>query len=423
MLRFFQKTKAKTKSKPKRDPKRYEREKELAQDGDEKKRISLAKNSKTHQEILYYLAEKDPSADVRKAVAQNKSAPLHISTLLAVDKNTDVRLALARRLIELLPDLSADKHSQFYAYTVQALGTLALDEVLNVRKALSSALKDTIHAPPKVAAQLAQDIEREVAEPILRFCVALSDDDLMDIIREHEDGWQVEAIAARPEVSERVSHAVIESGNVPAGKTLLENEGANITQMLLEHIIERARELPEWHEPAACRKTLSPHMALVLAEFVDERVRNLLTGRPDFDEETTTEITQIVRRRIAYAQSGGDGNAKERVMKLIEEGKLDEDVISDALGMRDKDFVCEALAVLVRTDAAQIAKIFDMQAPKSLCAIVWKAGLSMRLAFKLQQEMGKIPATKLLYPKGGSDFPLSEEEMKFQLEFLGLEAA
>ena len=146
MFGFFNKSKIKTKQK--RDPKRYEKEKEIAESADEKKRISLAKNSKTHQEILYYLAEKDPSVDVRKAVAENASTPLHVSTLLAEDSNIDVRMALAGRLVDLLPDLDHDKHSQLYAYVVQALGTLALDEVLKIRKALSSALKDHAHAPP-----------------------------------------------------------------------------------------------------------------------------------------------------------------------------------------------------------------------------------------------------------------------------------
>ncbi|MEM6781310.1 MAG: DUF2336 domain-containing protein [Pseudomonadota bacterium] len=421
MFGFFKKSKLKKKQK--RDPKRYEAEKAIAEKGDEKKRLSLAKNSKTHQEILYYLAEKDPSPDVRLAVAKNASAPLHISALLAEDTNIDVRMALAGRLVDLLPEISSEKHSQFYAYVVQALGTLALDEVLKIRKALSSALKDHAHTPPKIASQLARDLEREVAEPILRFCAALSDDDLMDIIKQHEDSWQVEAIAARPKVSERLSHAVIETGNEKAGTTLLKNEGANITELLLESIIERAREFPEWHEPVACHKTLSPKMAKVLAEFVDERVRVVLTDRSDFDDETSEEITQIVRRRIAFAEGKTDETPFERAGRLAMQGELNEELLTDALGMRDYDFVKAALANLAKTDLQTIDKVFDMKAPKPICAVSWKAGLTMRTAFKLQQEIGKVPSKELLYPKGGTDYPLSDDDMKFQLEFLGLEAA
>lgn len=423
MFGFLKKTIFKTAQK--RDPKRYEAEKAIAESGDEKKRLSLARSTKTHQEILYYLAEKDPSADVRKAVAQNISAPLHISTLLAEDANVDVRMALAGRLVDLLPHLDHDRHSQFYAYVVQALGTLALDEVLKIRKALSSALKDHVQAPPKVAAQLARDIEREVAEPILRFCVALSDQDLLDIIAEHKDGWQVEAIAVRPKVSERVSFGVIESGNRKAGAALLRNEGANITKILLEQIIERAREYPEWHEPAASRTSLSPKMAAILAEFVDDKVRGILLTRPDFDKKASEEISAIVRRRISFAagSEAGEETALERAGRLAARGQLNEDVINDAIGMRDFDFVKAAIARLARARVADVDRVFDLKAPKPICALCWKSGLSMRTAFKLQQDIGKVPAKELLYPKGGTDYPLSEEDMRFQLEFLGLEAA
>jgi len=47
----------------------------------------------------------------------------------------------------------------------------------------------------------------------------------------------------------------------------------------------------------------------------------------------------------------------------------------------------------------------------------------MRLALKLQQELGQVQTKELLYPRGGTDYPLTEEEMIWQLDFLGLEAA
>lgn len=421
MFRFFTNNKLKTKQK--RDPKRYEKERAIAEKGEEKKRISLAQSSRTHQEILYYLAEKDPSVDVRKAVARNNSSPLHVSSLLAEDDSEEVRLALAGRLVELLPELTHEKHSQLYAYAVQALGTLALDNVLKIRKALSSALKDHALAPPKVALQLAKDIERDVSEPILRFCVALSDEDLMDIISTHKDGWQVEAIAARPEVSERVSHSIIETENIEAGKTLLRNEGAKLSRVLLEHIVDRARELPEWQEPVAMRKSLPPEMAKKLAEFVDNRVRTLLMERPDFSETLREEIVGIVARRMAFIETGEtDETPMERAGRLESMGQLGEDVILDGMGMRDKEFVLAAIAVKARAPMEKIKQVMDMRAPKPICALCWKANLTMRTALKIQQEMGRVPPKELLYPKGGTDYPLTEEELNFQLEFLGLKA-
>lgn len=402
-------------------PAAYDKQKETARSGSLFRRLRLAKNTNTSQEILYYMAESDPDAKVRKAVARNKSTPVHASLVLAGDKDVDVRLALAARLVDLLPGLSSDKHSQLYAYVVQALGTLALDEVLKVRKALSSTLKDHAHAPPKVAGQLARDVEREVAEPILRFCAALSDEDLLDILREHPAGWAVQAIAGRNNVSEDVSQAVIDADYIPAGTALIRNEGASLSSGLLQTIVSRAKEYPEWHEPLAVRKSLPPAMAKILAEFVDDRVRLILQGRADFDEKASHDIAAVVRRRIEFEQEENVETPARRINRLVREGTLNEAAISDALAMRDREFVILALASLTRSTASDIQKVFNMRAAKPITAMAWQAGLSMRMALRLQQEMAQIPPKELLYPKGGTDYPMTREEIKWQLDFLDLE--
>ena len=119
----------------------YAEQKRIMVSDDLQKRKDLAQAVNTHPEILYFLSA-DKDAGVRLAVAQNAATPLQASALLAKDPDVDVRLALASRLTSLLPGLSEDQQSQLYAFTVQALGILAEDEVLKIRKALSSALKE-----------------------------------------------------------------------------------------------------------------------------------------------------------------------------------------------------------------------------------------------------------------------------------------
>ncbi len=404
-------------------PGHYEKEKNIALSGDTKKRLSLAGNTKTHKEILYYLAEKDPDPKVRKAVAENPAMPVHVSTVLAADKDVDVRLALARRLIQLLPELSADRQSQLYAFAVQSLATLALDEVLKIRRALSSALKDHADTPPDVAGKLARDIEREVSEPILRFCAALADEDLLDVLKGHPESWAVQAVAARDNVSESVSQAVIDTGDAPAGKILLENESANISAGLLEEIVSMAKTMPEWQAPVATHKNLPVELALELADFAEEEVRGLLARRGDFDEEVVEEISAAFHRRLEYAagKSADDSDDPvKRARRLCQEGRLDEEMISDALGMRDRDFVMAAIACLARISLGDMNKIIDMKAPRPLVAVCWKAGLSMRMALRAQKEIAHIPPKELVYPKGGTDYPLAETDLTWQLDFLGL---
>lgn len=406
---------------------RYKNAAASLKSADVKERLTLAADTQTSKEILYYLAEKDPDPEVRKAVAANESMPVQVTPVLASDSDQDVRMALAARLVNLLPELSGDKHSQLYAYAVQSLGTLALDEVLKIRVALSSALKDHAHTPPKVAGKLARDIEREVSEPILRFCAALSDEDLLEILKSHPASWVIQSIAGRKSVSAPVSSAVIDTRDIPGGAALISNDGAVIEESLLQKIVELAREYDEWHKPIAGRKTLPPSVARQLAEFVDASVRDLLMQREDFDEQQSEEIAAIFRRRMDFATSQDQMSeqsepVEKRLSRLISEGALTEETVTDAIAMRDREFVYGALAHMAGTDVETVEKVMELKAPKSVTALAWGAGLSMRTALMLQKDVSYIAPKELIYPKDGTDYPLSEEDLTWQLEFLGIKS-
>jgi uncharacterized protein (DUF2336 family) len=409
-------------------PKTFEKlndsqEKIIAREGSEGERRKLAQNPATSQEVLYYLAQHDPSVKVRKDVAKNPSTPLQAAPILAKDKDSDVRLRLARRVMVVLPDLNADKYAQLYAFAVQALGMLALDEVLKIRRALSETLKDHAHTPPSVAALLAKDVERSVAEPILRFCTALSDDDLVDILSKHPAPWAAQAAARRSSISARVSRAIIDTGHKKAGRYLLQNDAAEIDESLLEEIIERAHECPEWHRPIALRKTLPPLMARKLAAFVSKQVQQLLLDRTDLDKQTIAEITSVMNRRMEY-MTGASGEARDeqiaRAKKLFEEKALTDDVVQDAIAARDRIFVVAALAFSARTRIQTIETIFEARAAKTLCALCWRARFSMRTAFQLQQSFACVPTRSLIYPRGGSEYPFTPEEMGVMLDVAGV---
>ena len=412
-------------AKQKRDEKRYEIEKKQASSKHVKDRLTLAKNDKTHQEILYYLAEKDPDDTVRKAVAENPSTPLQAGQGLAKDNHPDVRLALATRLVSLLPHLNEDTHSQIYAYIVQALSTLALDEVLKIRIALSSTLKDIAQTPPKVANTLARDIEKEVAAPILKYCAALSDNDLIDILKGHPESWAIQAVANRETVSQEVSSAVIETSDPEAGALLMQNQGAIITQIVIEAIIEKAKKIPEWQEPLAKRPSLPPEIAKELASFAHDSVKNILTQRDDFDHEVSDEISKVFERLLELANENeiDPADMDKKLKELEKNGRLNEDTLLDYLGMRNRDMTIAILAKLVGTTTENIKRIVDMQAAKPIIAISWKAGLSMRAALQLEKNLAFVDPKSLIYPRDGTEYPFQEDELEWQLEFLGLKAA
>jgi hypothetical protein len=107
------------------------------------------------------------------------------------------------------------------------------------------------------------------------------------------------------------------------------------------------------------------------------------------------------------------------VQDLHRSGKLDEATVANALHSGDHGFVIAALAVRGGLAADLVEKVVRIQSIKGVVALAWKAGLSMDLAEQLQQKLAGIAPGQVLKATGGANYPLSEDEMKWQLEFLG----
>ena len=416
MLSFFRKFSER------RRQKLYEAQKRQLESGTREGWLVLAKSEQTNPEILYYLAGKG-DAEVRRAVAHNKSTPVQASALLAQDSDGDVRLILADRLLRLLPTLTPDRHSQIYAFTVQALGLLAQDEMLQIRRALTTALHDYAKAPPQVVVRLANDLAREVAEPILRFCVALKDDDLLDIIAGYAAPWVVVAIANRGSVSPKVCDAIVHAGETEATTALVSNRGAQLSLAALQAIVERAKDHPEWHQPVAMRKELSAELARQMIGFVDQAVLRVLEKRSDFEPTARKQISDMVTRRLGYLHDAPEGEtAESRAIRYIKAGKMTQDILSDALAWQETDFVIFGLAHFAQVHPQIVKRVVETATPKPLVALCWKAKLPMRFCTELQQRLAKVPLKDVIYAKDGSEYPLGADEIRWQLEFFGIEA-
>jgi len=351
----------------------------------------------------------------------HEGTPLSKAAEVANDPNVDVRLALVARLVKLMPGLSPDKHSQLYSYAVQALQALAQDEVLIVRRALSSALKDYAKAPPTVVARLARDVEREISEPILRFCVALDDDELLDILASHPEPWVISAIAGRPVVSEDVSEAVVKTRDVPGTAVLIGNKGAKFLPATLESIVEMARLHPDLHRPLAMRHDLTVDIARQLAGFVNEAILDVLKDRSDYDAPTRRGIVGLVGRRMAFmADAAKSLTPEQKLAKYTAAKALTPELIQDALAWHEREFVILALASLSGIPAEKVQQILNSGSAKAIVALSWKAQLPPRLSLDVQRLGGRIQPKDLLYPKGGTDYPLSQAEIAWQLEFFGV---
>jgi uncharacterized protein (DUF2336 family) len=135
------------------------------------------------------------------------------------------------------------------------------------------------------------------------------------------------------------------------------------------------------------------------------------------------ETTEYAARSGAGSKGGekaAERPAADRVARLHAEGRLDETVITAALSEGDRLFVTAALARLLGTSVATVDRVLATHGARPVTALVWRAGLSMRLARQIQLRLAQIPPKDTLNPRNGTEYPLAERDMRWQLEFFGI---
>ena len=402
--------------------------KELARHTQPSVRADLAARTDLRPELLYFLAE-DQSPDVRLKVATNHTSPAQANLLLAKDTDDRVRGELAVKIAKLAPGLSADDHDKMRRLTYETLNILAQDQIPKVRQILAETLKDVAHAPPDVIGRLARDADIAVASPILCYSPVLTDEDLLDIIRNAPIPGALSAISRRSNVPFHVTDAIASSDDVDAIAVLLGNKSAQIREETLDRLVDRAVDIEDWHQPLVLRPHLSSKSCQKLARFVASHLLQALSERQDLDPDSAQAVAAIVQKRLDEMDASGLEKAEarkstdaavalERARHLMGGGQLDESAVDTALSGGDHALVVAALSLLSGLPMEVVDKTIVNQSAKGIVAIVWKAGLSMALAVELQTKMLHLPSARILR-SGVGGYPLSPSEMSWQIEFLG----
>lgn len=413
----------------------YEQAKAVAAHRDPEVRKRLASRPDVPAEILYFLAE-DADPEVRRAVAANMAAPHQTHMLLARDSDTAVRSGLAEKVARILPNVSAAERDKVRRAAHESLEVLASDQLTVVRRVLAEALKDVADAPLDVIRTLARDTELSVAAPVLEFSPVLTDEDLIAIIESGPAAGGLNAISRRQGLAETVADAIVATDDVQAIGTLLGNKSAQIREETLDQLIERSGDVALWQSPLVGRPRLPARAAAKLARVVADNLLDVLKQRADLDPATLAAVKSVVHQRLGGEEGAAGPEAPSAAVdflkieppidvaeRLYQANKLDAKVIAKALNASDNAFVFAALIVRSGVDLKTARKIMAEKNPKAVVALSWKAGLPMRMAVQVQQRIARIPPSEVLMPMVENDYPLGDEEMKWQIEFYGSRAA
>lgn len=405
----------------------YESAKRTLSEGTEKKRRGLASSPDTKPEILYFLAS-DESPDVRAALAANAASPAQADQLLADDPDEDVRQALAAKIAKLAPDLGPAESDKARALAYETLERLVRDQALRVREMLAEELKTNAAVAPEIVTRLASDEELTVAGPVLEYSPVLTDEILLTIIADAPSSGALSAISRRSEVRPAVSDAIVATDDEMAIADLLGNSNAQIREETLDQLAERAHDLDSWHLPLVRRPKLSSRAVNQLARYVARNMVDMLAARQDIDAETARQVTETLQKRIEEddpdlkprqkKQSEGlsDSELLTRVKTILKTTSAAEAVTS-MVDQRETGLAVAAITILTGYDYAKVRKSFSQRVPKPIMALCWKAGLPASLAVRIQYRVAKISPSNVLQAGPGGDYPFTEDELNWQLEF------
>jgi len=200
---------------------------------------------------------------------------------LALDKSLEGRRELTATIGDLFNNQDEVLSERERALMTDILRKLIHECEMAVRRDLSERLSSAPNPPHELIVALAND-EIEVAEPILRASAVLRDAELVGVIRHRTQQHQL-AIAMRRSLSEYVSDALVETGNIDVVKVLLENPDAQISEATMEYLAEESRRVDTYQEPLLRRDDLSPALAARMYLWVSAALRSHILENFDIE--------------------------------------------------------------------------------------------------------------------------------------------
>ena len=201
---------------------------------------------------------------------------------------------------ELLREVTdALSHSQRPAADIaafdQLLTAVASDYATQVRADLARLIA---HNPQfACSAQLFAMDEIAVAEPVLRHSHILSEETLIKVIEQKGQDHML-AVTGRKEISERVSHALVERGNDTVVSSLLANDNARIGVQTFEVVAKRAETSTVLQKPLVQRGDVPADLLNDLYVKVEKNLRQQILAK--FSHLSEAELDNAFRRsRVA----------------------------------------------------------------------------------------------------------------------------
>jgi uncharacterized protein (DUF2336 family) len=333
-------------------------------------------------------SERDPSKDPGK--------DLQFLLDLAVDKSLEGRRALTTTIGDLFNKRDEVLTERERALMTDILRKLIHDCEMAVRRDLSERLSHAPNPPHELIVALAND-EIEVADPILRQCRVLRDAEMVGVIRHRSQQHQL-AIAMRRSLSEYVTDALVETGNVDVIKVLIENPDAQISEATMAYLAEESRRVDTYQEPLLRREDLKAELAERMYYWVSAALRSYILDHFSVEASHLDDHLEGIAGEMAQAHGLEEGRAGPESTKpaevlakrLVEQRKVTPDFLVQVLRQGE-----------VPLFEALFGKLSDLKPPRLQSVLYDSGGEGLAIACRAMEMPKPTFATIFLLSRRG----------------------
>ena len=251
-----------------------------------------------------------PLSNQPRADFTNPPAPLELTE----PHRPRARAALIERLCDIVswPESRIPTHERQLAADV-LVGLLRTSNV-DLRRRCALGLVRINDAPKTLLRYLARD-EISVAERLLEEGLGFDDSDLVATVRAGVSAHWL-AIARRRELSESVSDALLQTGDVDVVEAVLRNQRAKLSTQGVDLAIVRSRQAPALAQYVVGREELRPSQALILFWWSNFEARLHILRRFAIDRNVLLQELGDVFA-LAAAEGWSDPDAR-KTLQVIE---------------------------------------------------------------------------------------------------------
>ena len=234
---------------------------------------------------------------------------------------------------------------------------LAKDAEVVIRQAMAEKLKHNSRLPGDIAFMLANDV-MQVALPILQFSPALSEEDLITIVRGSKELAKLLAVTQRDVVTPAVSKELLDKKQIVITGSLVRNKGAFIAADDLQQIITDYSHSDSLIATLVERRELPVAVAERLISMVTGALKEQLLQKHGQHLHAIKEIAEEVQEQIVLqhvARPSAEVMRKDELVEhLYRSQKLSSSMVIRAICLGDVEFFVASMAKLTNWKKSRI---------------------------------------------------------------------